>query len=105
MSKQTPSPLPPREQWQQVRPARAPHLRELRRGASGAVFQRGDVEQARPVEIDEMGLELLGRMDGNKTLEEIRAEFARDYKLTPLESRALVLGFLRSLHQRGLVTL
>lgn len=77
-------------------------VRELRRGSRTVVYERTD-RQTRPVQLDLMGEEVFQRLQEGKTLERLRAEFARDHKLTPLESRALVLGFVRSLHERGFV--
>ena len=97
------APLPPRAELQAIYPRLAPHVREVKREAGRAVLVRGDAEGARHVELDAMGLDVMQRLDGQRSLEEIRAEFAAEHALSPLESRALVLNFLRSLRQRGLV--
>jgi hypothetical protein len=53
--------------------------------------------------LDGLGADVYGRIDGKKTLEQLIDEFAEEHKLTFLESRALLLEYLRTLMRRGLV--
>jgi hypothetical protein len=82
-----------------------PDIREVRRTAGGVVLERSHRPGARDVEIDAMGESVLARLDSRKTLETLRAEFAEEHRLSPLESRALLLSFLRDLKQRDLIQL
>jgi hypothetical protein len=69
------------------------------------VLKRAHRPQSREIELDAMGASVLFSLDGNKTLETLRREFAETHRLSPLESRALLLGFLRDLRERDLIQL
>ncbi len=53
--------------------------------------------------LEGLGADVYGRIDGKKTVEQLIDEFADEHKLTFLESRALLLNYLRTLMKRGLV--
>lgn len=95
----------PRQELEAIIPVKHPDIREIRRTANGVILERSHRPGARDIEIDAMGEEVLSRLDGQKTLETLRAEFAQEHQLSPLESRALILSFLRDLRQRGLIQL
>lgn len=95
----------PRQELESILPVKHPDIREVRRTSRGLILERAHRPGARDIEIDTMGESVLARLDGHKTLETLRAEFAEEHQLSPLESRALLLSFLRDLRQRGLIQL
>lgn len=97
--------MPPahRQQLARLIPVPHPDVREIRRTARGVVLRRTHRPDSRDVEIDALGASVLQALDGNKSLEDLRSAFAEQHRLSPLESRALLLGFVRDLRQRGLI--
>ncbi|MCC5843646.1 MAG: hypothetical protein JJU05_05280 [Verrucomicrobia bacterium] len=95
----------PRQELETTIARKHPDIREVRRTSRGVVLERAHRPGARDIEIDTMGESVLARLDGRKTLETLRIEFAAEHCLSPLESRALLLSFLRDLKQRELIQL
>lgn len=95
----------PRQELESIVPVTHPDIREVRRTVRGVVLERSRRPGARDIEIDTLGHSVLKSLDGQKNLETLRAEFAEAHQLSPLESRALMLSFLRDLRQRGLIQL
>ena len=95
----------PRQELEGMTAVRHPDIREIKRKTSGVILERSHRPGARDIELDAMGESVLQKLEGHKSLEAVRAEFAAEHRLSPLESRALLLSFLRDLRQRGLIQL
>ncbi len=72
-----------------------PDIRENRRTPRGVVLERSHRPGAGDVEIDAMGESVLARLDGRKTLETLRAEFAEEHRLSPPVYRRRVAFFTK----------
>lgn len=88
-----------------VVPMVSPDVKITPRGASGALCEFTARPGARRVEIDSIGVEVLSHLDGRAGAGDLIDRFARTHKLSPLESRALILTYLRALAQRGIVVM
>ena len=57
----------------------------------------------RSVRLDELGESVFRDCDGRKTVREIILRFADEHRLTFLESKALIVLFLKKLMERGAI--
>ena len=97
-------PTPPRqEDLSKYIPEWTGKWREVTRSAHGARFQRVDNPQARRVDLDAIGLDLLGRLESKRSMEALIEDFAAEHRLSFLESRALLMPYMRTLLQRELI--
>ena len=96
---------PPKEDYRHYVPVTASGLEVVREGEHGMVLGNRDRPQDRRVQVDAIGAELLSMLDGGRTLEELIEAFADIHLLSYLESRALIMAWLRPLVQRELVRL
>ena len=59
----------------------------------------------RNFEFDAFGMDVLDMCDGQKTVRYIISRFAKSHKLHPYEAERAVTAFLRTLTQKGVVSL
>lgn len=62
-------------------------------------------DATREFELDAMGVWVLELCDGNKPVRYIVKRMAREYSLHPTEAESAVIAFLRTLMQRGMVSM
>ena len=80
-----------------VRPWFAGILKRLGAGTDGRI--------AKKLQLDELGTEVWGMVDNNRTVRQIVTEFARTHQLMEREAEVAVTRFFRELGKRGLVGL
>jgi hypothetical protein len=56
-------------------------------------------------ELEGVAREIYEKLDGKKTVEDLVLDFAKDEKLGFLESRALIVQYLKNLMEKGLVVI
>ncbi|MCC5848892.1 MAG: hypothetical protein JJU29_12455 [Verrucomicrobia bacterium] len=97
-------PTPPaKEDLSKYTPEWTGKWREVSRSTLGARFERVDNPQARRVDLDIIGLDLLSRLEAKPSMERLIEEFADEHRLSYLESRALLMPYMRTLLQRELI--
>ena len=74
-------------------------------GASRPIAKLLKTKKQKQYELEGFGLELYNRLDGKRTVEALVDELMVRYKLTFFESRAMVLTYLRTLTERGLIVM
>lgn len=94
---------PPKEDYRDYVPVPSTGMEIVRQGPHGVVLSNKDRPQDRKVQVDAIGAELLSMLDGGRTLENLIEAFAETHLLSYLESRALIMAWIRPLVQRELV--
>ena len=74
-------------------------------GASRPLARLLKTKKQKQYVLEGLGLELYNRLDGKRTVEHLVDELMAWYKLTFFESRAMVLTYLRTLTDRGLIVM
>lgn len=123
MSRSTPTPTHDREEALGRTPVKNHHLRE-ERAAGGdlvilypvtprpwiaALARRLGAGPTAPrtarLQLDLLGTEVWGMLDGRSTLREVAERFAQRHRLAAMEAETAVAQFVRELGRRGLVAL
>lgn len=86
-------------------PVVSDRVREVSRGSTGALFERVNRPGSLKIEVDLIGLAVMDRLDGTLHMEALIEEFAAEHLLSYLESRALIMPYVRTLVNRDLVVL
>ena len=74
-------------------------------GLRRLLARRLKARRRKQYELEGLGLELYQQLDGHRSVADLIEQLAGRYKLTFFEARALVLTYLRTLTDRGLVVM